>query len=309
MQIGNEIIEPGEEKRIIVNLARLPSHSNIDIHLTISRSKKPGPTLLLSGGLHGDEVNGIEIVRRITEQNLHRPEIGTVICMPIINIYGFLYTSRYVPDGKDVNRSFPGSPTGSLASRVAYYLTKQILPHINYGVDFHTGGADRTNYPQVRCQLKDAVNQELARAFFAPFTLDSPLRPKSMRQVAMRMGKRILVYEGGESGRFDEHAIEHAIKGTLRLMHHLGMRNSSEKPSHASMVISHSSWVRARNSGIFLNNVRYGQEVKKGDTVGFINDPFGDFKLKLKSPVNGYVLGLNNNPIVHQGDAIIHIGY
>lgn len=309
MRISNEEILPGEEKRIVVTLARLPSHSPIELYLTVCRSTEPGPTLLLSGGLHGDEVNGIEIVRRIMEQGLHRPERGTVICMPIINIFGFIYTSRYVPDGKDVNRSFPGSPTGSLASRVANYLTKEILPQITYGIDFHTGGADRTNYPQIRCQLKDPMNAELAHSFHAPFTLDAPLRPHSMRQVAMRMGKRILVYEGGESGRFDELAISTAIKGSLRVMHHLGMRSSSEHPAHANHVIKHSSWVRARNSGIFHSSVEYGQEVKKNDTVGYINDPFGDFQLKLKAPRAGFILGLNNHPVVHQGDALMHIGY
>jgi predicted deacylase len=309
MRIRNEDILAGEEKRIVVNIARLPSHSPIDIYLTICRSKKPGPTLLLSGGLHGDEINGIEIVRRITEQGLHRPERGTVICMPVINIFGFIHTSRYVPDGKDVNRSFPGSTTGSLASRVANFLTKEILPVIDYGIDFHTGGGDRTNYPQIRCQLKDPKNEELAYSFHAPFTLDAPLRPHSMRQVAMRMGKRILVYEGGESGRLDEYAIEHAIKGTLRVMHHLGMRHTSEHPNHDNHVIKHSSWVRARNSGIFLSSVKYGQQVKKNDTVGYINDPFGDFKSKLKAPAGGYILGLNHHPIVHQGDALMHIGY
>lgn len=309
MQIQGQEILPGEEKKVVVNLARLPSHSPIDLYITVSRAEQPGPVLLLSGGLHGDELNGIEVVRRMMFRQLHRPEAGTIICIPIINIFGFIHTSRYVPDGKDVNRSFPGNSSGSMASRVAHYLSKNIFPIIDYGLDFHTGGAERTNYPQIRCQLKDPVNAELAEAFHAPFTLNSPLRPKSMRQAAMRLGKHILVYEGGESGRFDEFAIQEAIDGTLRLMKHLGMRSQAPEAEHPSRYIKNSSWLRARNSGIFFSAVQYGQQVKRNEVVGSLHDPFGDFEQKIKASASGYVLGLNNHPVVHQGDALMHIGY
>ncbi len=309
MIINDVEIAPGNTEKIEVNIAKLPSHSPIDISITVSRAKEDGPTLLLSGGLHGDEINGIEIVRRIIDQGLNVPERGTVICIPIINIYGFIHFSRYVPDGKDVNRSFPGSNTGSLASRVAHYLMKNIIPKIDYGLDFHTGGADRTNYPQLRGVMTDPVNRKLAKAFHAPFTLHSAYRPKSLRKSAARYGKKILVYEGGESARFDEFSIQKGIEGTIRVMKHLDMISRElPPPSHANIMIKKSSWVRAKTSGLFQTNVVYGEKVKKNSILGYITDPFGDFTIPVKSPAFGYVIGLNNNPILHQGDAILHIG-
>ncbi len=308
MEINGIYIAPGTEKKIDVNIAKLPSHSAIDISITVARSQDPGPVILLSGGLHGDEINGSEIVRRIIEAEQNIPLIGTIICIPIINVFGFIHFSRYVPDGKDVNRSFPGNKNGSLASRVAYYLTKDILPIIDYGIDFHTGGADRSNFPQVRCMMKDEVNSELAGIFQAPFTLDSKFRPKSFRQTASKFGKRILVYEGGESSRFDKYAIQEGIAGTLRVLKHFGMTAEAPIALNSNKLINSSSWVRSKKSGIFLTEVISGQYVKKNQLIGTINDPFGGFKNKIAATATGYVIGLNNNPLVHQGDALIHIG-
>jgi hypothetical protein len=261
------------------------------------------------GGLHGDEINGVEIIRRLIETQKNIPKIGTVICIPILNIFGFIHFSRYVPDGKDVNRSFPGNKNGSLASRVAYFLMKHIIPKIDYGVDFHTGGDDRFNYPQIRCMLNnDTINQSLAKAFHAPFSLHAPYRPKSLRQSAAKLGKHIIVFEGGESSRFNEHAIEEGIAGTIRLMHSLNMTDENPVPRTSNKIILGSSWIRAKASGMFLANVKCGDFIKKNAVVGFINDPFGEMNQSLKAHTSGYVIGLNNNPIVHQGDALMHVG-
>lgn len=306
--ISGKQVLPGEETIITANIAELPSHSSIDLNIVVARAEKEGPTLLLSGGLHGDEINGSEIVRRMIEKGYHRPLCGTTICIPIINLYGFIHFSRYVPDGKDVNRSFPGNKNGSLASRVAHYMTNSIIPKIDVGLDFHTGGADRTNYPQVRCVLKNEKNEELAKAFAPPFILNSPFRPKSMRQTAAKMGKHILVYEGGESSRFDELAIEQGISGALRVMKHLGMRDDAPEPTEPTHEIYHSSWVRSKYSGVFLSKVKYGERVSKNQVIGHVAGPFGTFKHRVKSPATGFVIGLNHNPIVHQGDALMHIG-
>lgn len=309
MIINNIEIKAGETANIEVNVAKLPSRSPIDIIVNVARSAEPGPTLLLMGGLHGDEINGVEIVRRIIEEGNHIPEKGTVICIPLLNIYGFIHFSRYVPDGKDVNRSFPGNRNGSLASRIAHYLMKEIIPKIDYGVDFHTGGADRENYPQVRCQLNNPTDMDLAQAFHAPFTIHSKHRPNSLRQSASKLGKSILVYEGGESSRFSEPAIRHGIDGTLRLMKHLGMKNGPlPEPEHQNHQLKHSTWIRARSSGIFQSLVSGGEEVRKNQVVGYITDPFGEFKIALKSHATGHIISLNNNPILHQGDAVMHIG-
>ncbi len=306
--IAGHEIQPGEFKEIDINIARLPSHTQIDTPIYVSRSEEDGPVLALTAGMHGDEINGMEIVRRILEEGLHKVKRGTVVCMPITNVYGFLNFSRDVPDGKDVNRSFPGNKNGSLASRVAYNLTHQIIPFVDYGIDFHTGGAMRTNYPQVRAMLNNTRNQELAEAFCAPFTIDSPFRPNSLRKEASKKGKNFIVYEAGESLRFDQAGIEEGIAGTLRLMKHLKMIDEAPKPKEENRIIWSSSWVRARHAGLFQPAIQCGQLVHKGDHVGTITDPFGEFKEKVKALETAYVIGLNNIPVVNAGDALMHLG-
>lgn len=306
--ISGQPIRPGEFKEIIINIARLPSRTQIDTPIYAFRGLEDGPVLALTAGMHGDEINGMEIVRRILDSGHNRVKRGTVICMPIINIYGFLNYSREVPDGKDVNRSFPGSKNGSLASRVAYHITHDIIPYIDYGIDFHTGGAMRTNYPQVRCVMAEPKNVELANAFHAPFTIDSPFRPHSIRQQAAKLGKNIIVYEGGESLRFDQQAIEEGINGTLRLMKHLQMIDWAPEPKEANKIVWNSSWARAHHAGLFQSAIACGELVHKNQIVGTITDPFGEFKETVKAPSTGYVVGLNNHPVVNAGDALLHIG-
>lgn len=309
IEINKQEILPGTNKKLVVNIAKLPSHTSIDISINVAVANEAGPVILLMGGLHGDEINGIEIVRRIIENNIHIPIKGTIICIPIINIYGFIYSSRYVPDGKDVNRSFPGNKNGSLAARVAHYLMHDIIPKIDYGLDFHTGGADRTNYPQIRCLLEDPVNKEIARAFQAPFTLNASFRPKSLRHAASKLDKHMVVYEGGESSRFDEFAIQQGINGTIRMLNHFKMASiPSPEINYNPEIIKQSTWIRAKVSGLFQPAIKNGDFVKQNQIVGHITDPFGESKIQVKTPNNGFVISLNNNPILHQGDAIMHIG-
>jgi predicted deacylase len=269
---------------------------------------KEGPVLALIAGMHGDELNGMEIVRRILDLGLHKVKRGTVVCMPVINVYGFLNYSREVPDGKDVNRSFPGSKNGSLASRVAYSLMHDVIPFIDCGIDYHTGGAMRSNYPQVRAVLRDDTNLELANAFCAPFTIDAPFRPSSLRKEASRKGKKIIVFEGGESLRFDPQAIEEGLAGTLRLMKHLKMIDDAPEPKEQNRVIWNTSWIRARHAGLFQPNVQCGQLVHRGEWVGTITDPFGEFREEVKASETGYVISLNKRPVINAGDALMHLG-
>lgn len=280
----------------------------IDTPIYVYRSEEEGPVLALIAGMHGDELNGMEIVRRVLDRGLHKVKRGTVVCMPVINVYGFLNFSREVPNGKDVNRSFPGSRNGSLASRVAYYLMHDVIPFIDYGVDFHTGGAMRANYPQVRAVLRDEEIIRLAGAFCAPFTIDAPFRPNSLRREASRKGKKIIVYEGGESLRFDPEAIEEGVAGTLRVMKHLNMIDQAPEPKEQNRVIWNTSWIRARHAGLFQANIQCGQLVHRGEWVGTITDPFGEFKEEVKASKTGYVIGLNNSPVINAGDALMHLG-
>lgn len=308
IRIAGHDIRPGEFKEIDINIARLPSHTVIDTPIYVSRGLEDGPVLALTAGMHGDEINGMEIVRRLLDSGLNQPKRGVTVCMPIVNVYGFLNYSRDVPDGKDVNRSFPGHKGGSLASRVAYHLTHDIIPFIDAGIDFHTGGAMRTNYPQVRAVLRDEKNLELAQAFQAPFTLDAPFRPNSLRKEAAKKDKHIIVYEGGESLRFDQHAIEEGVSGTLRVMKHLNMIDWAPEVKEENKVIWSTAWIRAKHAGLFQPSVRCGQLVHKGEWVGTITDPFGEFKEQVIAAETGYVIGLNNIPVINAGDALMHLG-
>jgi uncharacterized protein len=308
MKIAGTTILPGEEAQINLTIARLPTRTPIDIPIIINRSLHEGPTLLLMAGMHGDEVNGIEIVRRIITKKYNKPLIGTVICIPILNIYGFLHFSRQVPDGKDINRSFPGTRYGSLASQVAYHLHTEILPHIDYGLDFHTGGARINNHPQVRAVLSNPNNARIAAAFAPPFVINSPFREKSLRREADKLGKSILVYEGGESLRLRKNAIDEGVNGALRVMQHLGMRTEAPQPQKQSIILSSTKWVRATSAGMYHSLVRQGEEVSKGEKIGLITGPFGEFENAVKSSVNGHIISVNNNPVINRGDALIHIG-
>ncbi len=307
--IAGQEIQPGEFTEININIARLPSHTIIETPIYVSRGLEDGPVLALTAGMHGDEINGMEIVRRILDSGLHKPKRGVTLCMPIVNLYGFLNYSRDVPDGKDINRSFPGNKSGSLASRLAYNLMRDVIPFIDYGIDFHTGGAMRTNYPQVRSVLKDPTNLKLAQSFCAPFTIDAPFRPNSLRKEAARKGKHVIVYEGGESLRFDQQAIEQGIAGTLRLMKSLAMIDTAPEPTEENKIIWSTSWVRAKHAGLFQPTVQCGQFVHKGDWIGTITDPFGEFKENIHARNTGHVIGLNNIPVINAGDALMLIGY
>lgn len=266
---------------------------------------------MLSGGLHGDEINGIEIVRRMLEKSRFDKLLrGTIIAIPVMNIYGFLNFSREVPDGKDINRSFPGNSHGSLASRVANFLNRNILNQIDYGIDFHTGGASRFNFPQIRYAATDEKAGELARAFAPPVILHSGLIDKSLRKQAFKLGKSMIVFEGGESMRLDEEVVNEGINGAMRVLKHLEMiENAPINSDREPLILKNSTWVRAKASGIFSGIMRSGMSVNKRDTLGIITDPFGEFKMRIKADRSGFIIGHNNMPIVNQGDALLHMGF
>ncbi|GAB4236667.1 MAG: succinylglutamate desuccinylase/aspartoacylase family protein [Ekhidna sp.] len=290
-------------------IARLPSGTRIEIPVFSYNAKKDGPTLLLMAGMHGDEINGVEIIRRIITQKLYKVEAGSVICIPVFNVFGFINFSREVPDGKDVNRSFPGNKNGSLASQFANFLMNEIIPFIDFGIDFHTGGKLINNYPQIRAVMEDEENRKLAQAFSAPFTINAPYRDKSLRKEASKLGKRILVYEAGESLKLRKPAIDAGIHGMQRIMVSAGMLDEAPSAENGSIIITKSSWTRARISGIHYANARNGTTVQKGEVIGVISDPYGEYEKKIRAPHDGHILAVNNNPVVNRGDAIFHIGF
>jgi hypothetical protein len=302
-------IRQGQSTNIELPIAKLPTHTLIDLPIFIRSAKEEGPVVLISGGVHGDEINGVVTAKRLLEEFDEGLTLlkGTLIFIPLVNIYGFLSNSRTFPDGRDLNRSFPGSKKGSLAGRIAYILNEQIIPQIDYGIDFHTGGRMLSNYPQIRVDYSDKNALELAKAFGTHYVLNSKYIEKSFRKAAFKAGKKILVFEGGESMRLDDFAIEEGVQGTKRLLASLGMIDYNSTPQE-TIFLKESNWVRARASGIFNASIKLGDSIKKGQILARISDPYGQIKEPVKAPTNGYVLGLNNLPVINVGDALVHIG-
>jgi uncharacterized protein len=302
-------VRAGEKANIKIPIAKLPSHTLIDLPIFIRSSLQEGPVVLISGGVHGDEINGIATAKKLLEAFDQELELvrGTVIVIPLVNIYGFLSNSRTFPDGRDLNRSFPGSRKGSLASRIAYILSEEVLPHIDFGIDFHTGGRMISNHPQIRVDFKDKVGVELAKAFGTHYVVHSKHIDKSFRKTAYKNKKHLLVYEGGESMRLDSHSIEEAITGTKRLLHHLEMIHSPQI-LQTTLVLKESTWIRAKASGIFTCIAHLGDFVRKGEVLASISDPYGQVVIPIKATTTGHLIGVNNNPVVNVGDALLHIG-
>ena len=309
-QINKTAVAPGESKLIKLNVAKLPSGTVINIRVHVFRSKNPGPTALFMGGLHGDEINGVETVRRAVKEGMfNNLTSGSVIAIPLLNVYGFINFSRDAVDGKDVNRSFPGSAKGSLASRVAYTLTDSILPLVDFGVDFHTGGSSRYNYPQVRYSKGDAAAKELAEQFAAPYLMEKKNLDKTLRYTAAGMDIPILVYEGGESLRFDGFSIEHGLKGIQRLLFHKKMLGTDMPAHHTPKYFSNFTWMRAEKSGMFMWMQASGAKVSKGEVLGVINNPHGSKEVRVLAKKDGYIVGHNNAPVINAGDALFHLGW
>ncbi len=306
--INGTLIAPGEEAVVRIPVGRLPSGNQITMSVNVFRSIKPGPVLLLSAGIHGDEINGIEIIRQALDMKLFDNLMcGSIIAIPIVNVFGFINFSRDVSEGKDVNRSFPGSINGSMASRVARIITRHILPLITIGIDFHTGGQSRFNYPQVRYTNRQPSSKLFAQIFNAPFSILKPTILRSLRRMALDMGIPIIVYEGGEALRVDQFSIQQAIRGIKRVMHHLEM-NNYQIEDQENLVLTKSTWIRSNIPGLFYPAVNNGSQIVKGELLGWIHDPLAQSNNSITSKVNGFIYCINNKPVVYPGDALFNIG-
>ena len=308
--ILGEDVFPGETKEVNFDVANLHTASPIDVPVIISRSKKKGPTVLFTAGIHGDEVNGVEIIRQLIAKGINQPKCGTIICMPVINIFGFINLKREFPDGRDLNRVFPGSTQGSLASRVANKLVKEIVPHADLIIDFHTGGSGRFNAPQLRYTKNKKELDTLAEIFGAPFVLYSKNLTKSFRATCAKLGKALLLFEGGKSFHIDDIVTNSGVNGSKRILKHLGMLKTvfkSTKPKKNCVFIESSKWQRAKYSGMFKAAIPVGSKVEKEDIIGNITDPYGKFNYFVRAQNSGYVINVNELPIVYQGDALFHI--
>jgi predicted deacylase len=308
MKIYNTTINPGQNITIQIPVANLPSGTEINLFAHVYRSKHPGPTILITGGVHGDEVNGIEIVRRaVREKMFNGLKKGSVIAVPLLNVYGFINFSRGFPDGKDVNRAFPGSKNGSLASMIAHAFTQEILPFADLALDFHTGGKSVYNYPQARYSVEDPESKVLANQLNMPCTIESGLIAKSLRKTAYQKGIPMVVFEGGESLRIDELSINEGLRGLKNVLISRQMIGGEPK-TIKSLELTNKMWIRANKSGIFSLEKKSGDSVEKGELLGKITNPYNTYQTKVTAKMKGFIFGHNNNPVVNRGDALFHIG-
>lgn len=310
LNILGESIPMGASRRLDLGIARLFTHSPVEVPIIIERSTVPGPTVLITAGIHGDEVNGVEVVRQVISHGINKPAKGTVICIPVVNVFGFISKSRFFPDGRDLNRVFPGTKKGSLASRVAHRFTTEVLPLADLCLDFHTGGADRYNAAQVRIAPDDAAVKALADVFHAPFTLVSPYIARSYRETCGKLGIPLLLNESGMSMHLDKEMARRAVDGVIRLLRHLGMLAPGIRvpvPRHTNVLIDHHKWVRADRSGFLHVKVEMHQYVAVGDVLCTISDPYGSKSEPMMAHHAGYVINISRAPMVYQGDAIFNL--
>lgn len=307
--INGVTVLPGENKTIDLPLGTLYTHSPLTMPVRVICGKKPGPTIFISAAIHGDELNGVEIIRRLLKSSSLKRLKGVLIAIPVVNVHGLLHHSRYLPDRRDLNRSFPGSNSGSLAARMAHIFMEQIVNQCNYGIDLHTAAIHRSNLPQIRANLDDGETERLAKAFGVPVILNSDLRDGSLRQVSAEAGTPILLYEAGEALRFDELSIRAGEKGIRNVMRELSMLppSKSKKMPIKSVIARSSSWTRAQISGMFRAVIPLGAHVTEETVLGVISDPFGENEWEVHANYEGIVIGRNNLPLVYDGDALFHI--
>jgi predicted deacylase len=304
--IGDTKVEPGTRARLELFVARLPTQTPLNLPVEIVNGSKPGPALWLSAAIHGDELNGVEIIHRVLERVEPTSLEGVLVAVPVVNVFGFIHQERYLPDRRDLNRHFPGSSRGSLASQLAHLFMTEIVERCTHGIDLHTGSLDRINLPQVRCDLENPTTRRCAEAFGAPIMIHGEAPKKSLRQAAAKLGKCVLVYEAGEPQRFNAEAVDIGVEGVLRVMAQLGMLSRPQR-QRTSMQASRRTWVRAPRSGILRLRVGLGDWVEKNQTLGTLRDIFGEDATRIRSPAAGLVIGHAGNPLVNRGDAVVHL--
>lgn len=306
-EINNIEIKPGQRKHFAINIARLYDFTEVGMPVEVVRGEEDGPTLFISAAIHGDEINGVEIIRRILSLPILREIKGTLIAIPIVNVFGFNDKSRYLPDRRDLNRSFPGSAEGSLASQIAHTFMKEIVDKCTHGIDLHTGAWHRSNLSQVRCNIDDPEQLRLAKAFGVPVIINSSLRDGSLREAADARKIPCLLFEGGESLRFNERVIRTGVNGVLNYMSAIGMLQRAKKGQSNNFTARSSSWVRAPQSGIHVRMRKIGDYVEQGDVLGEISNALGKGKVNVLAHISGLVIGNSVLPLANKGDALFHI--
>lgn len=306
--IGGTLVERGRRATVNLPVADLYTGTSLSMPVKVVCGRKSGPVLFVSAAIHGDELNGVEIIRRLLKRKFLGAIRGTLIAVPVVNVHGFLGQSRYLPDRRDLNRSFPGSRKGSIASRLANTFLTEIVSKSDFGIDLHTGAINRSNLPQIRANLDDQKTMELARAFGVPVIINANLRDGSLRGCAVEFGMPMLIYEAGEALRFDEICIRAGLRGIINVMRKIGMLSETRSGTEFRPVEARStSWVRAPTSGIVSGKVKLGATVAKDQTMATVSDPLGDSEDIVAAPFDGIVIGRSNLPLAHEGDALFNV--
>lgn len=304
---GTEVVA-GERVTINLPMARLYTHTKITLPVHVVHGRQAGPTLFVSATIHGDEIIGVEIIRRLLANKAMNHLKGTLLAAPVVNPFGFILRSRYLPDRRDLNRCFPGTPKGSLAARIAHLFVQEIVSRSTHGIDLHTGSNYRSNLPQIRTSLDNEENMRLARAFGTPMIIHAETRDGSLREAVANRGIPMLLYEAGEALYFNEQAIRSGVRGIINVMRAIGMLPADRKTRKQEPIISRkTSWVRASKSGVFFKQVSLGTLVRQNEMLGIINDPLGDEKEDIRAPFTGVIIGQLTLPLVHEGDALVNL--
>lgn len=308
ISIGETEVQPGNWANISLPVADLYNSSSLNMTTRVICGRRPGPTLFVSAAIHGDELNGVEIVRRLLNLRALRSIRGTLLAVPIVNVHGFLNQSRYLPDRRDLNRSFPGSAKGSIASRLANTFYRQIVKKADIGIDLHTGALNRCNLPQIRANLDDEQTFELANSFGVPVIVNANIRDGSLRACAAELGMPMLIYEAGEALRFDEVSIRAGVRGVMGVMRQIGMLPRRQRAKRVVPVLARTTrWLRAPDSGIINTRVKLGSRVKQGQCIATISDPVGETEEAVYAEFDGIVIGLSKLPLAHEGDALFNV--
>ncbi len=302
-------VRPGSRAIVNLMLPKLNSHTTLSMPVQVVHGRQDGPRLFVCAALHGDEVNGVEIIRQILELGSLKRLHGTLVAVPVVNVYGMIHQSRYLPDRRDLNRSFPGSEAGSMTARVAHLFMSEIVGRCTHGIDLHTGAIHRSNLPQIRANLDDPETERLARAFGVPVLLNASLRDGSLRQAAAEHGIPMLLYEAGEALRYDDLAIRAGVHGVVQVIRELGMLPRLNRRRHPvePFIARSSSWVRAPDSGMLRTKIRLGALVQNNDVLGYVSDPYSGESATVYAHARGVVIGRMQSPMVHEGEALFHI--
>ncbi len=307
MVVGGVEVAAGTREQIHLPVARYLTGEWMNLPVEVIHGSRPGPAIWMSGAIHGDELDGVEITRGVSESLSPARLSGTVFAIPIVNVFGFLHGSRYLPDRRDLNRAFPGTEDGSMAARLAWLFTTEIVDRCEWGLDFHCGSGDRENLPQVRGDLEDEATRAVAEAFAPPLMIHNQGPEGSLRRSAIERGARTLVFEGGEAGRFTQRSIEVGVSGALRVLRHLEMIGDAPAATETPLRAASTHWVRASRSGIVRLQVELGEPVKKGKRIGEITEILGSGRKRIRASNSGIVIGRRVTPLIYKGEALVHI--